>query len=452
MTAPQFEELTLEKLETFLLRLAADRRTGKLQIQGEGARGGRVDLREGKIVSVDSPFSSETVGEIARKLGFLQIHDVQKAVDALSRSENAGKQLGDILLEEKLLSPQGIEACLRYQAESAIHSMIGFHGRISFMPGHVAASDTSLDAREVLKRLRERDHVEEMGSAFLGIVPSAVASPDGTPAPDYEAQSVMRRIAQEAIREAALAAADVQADLDAQAAGAAEQLLADGPARSVESDSGMAWPSIAPEAPPELPPDAIDIGSIPDVPDRPRLARVVLEISRPGASSTDALLGYAIHFARRAVLFAATSKGLRLAGSRTREGFAFTGEPGLLDGLLLNLVSKSKDEEPPEPNAEAVPLVKAPEGMITRAFHDRVPLRGAFVAEDEADRLLAQAVGPPPEGETIFFPIALHERAIGLLYGDGVPEGDPGLLEGLAAAVAVTAVVMENKLLTRLKK
>ena len=91
MPAPQFEELTLEKLETFLLRLADDRRTGKLQIQGEGARGGRVDLREGKIVGVDSPFSSETVGEIARKLGFLQIQDVQKAIDALSRSENAGK-------------------------------------------------------------------------------------------------------------------------------------------------------------------------------------------------------------------------------------------------------------------------------------------------------------------------------------------------------------------------
>ena len=195
MPAPQFEELTLEKLETFLLRLADDRRTGKLQIQGEGARSGRVDLREGKIVSVDSPFSSETVGEIARKLGFLQIQDVQKAVDALSRSENAGKQLADILLEEKLLTPQGIEACLRYLAESAIHSMIGFHGRISFMPGHVAASDTSLDAREVMKRLRERDHVEEMGSAFLGIVPSAANAPsaEGVPAPDYEAQLSIRR-------------------------------------------------------------------------------------------------------------------------------------------------------------------------------------------------------------------------------------------------------------------
>jgi hypothetical protein len=47
------------------------------------------------------------------------------------------------------------------------------------------------------------------------------------------------------------------------------------------------------------------------------------------------------------------------------------------------------------------------------------------------------------------FPIALHEKAIGLLYADGVPEGDPGLLEGLAAAVAVTAVVMENKLVMR---
>lgn len=449
MAAGQFEELTLEKLETFLLRLADDRRTGKLQIQGEGARGGRVDLREGKIVAVDSPFSSETVGEIARKLGFLQIQDVQKAVDALSRSENAGKQLGDILLEEKLLTPQGIAACLQYQAESAIHSMIGFHGRISFLPGHVAASETSLEARAVMKRLRERDHVEEMGSAFLGIVPPEAVGSEGGPAPDEDTQREVRRIAQEAIREAALGAADLQADLEAQAAGAAEQLLADSPAASVDGDSGMAWPSIAPEPAPELPPDAIDMGSIPDVPDRPRLARVVLEITRASASSSDALLGYAIHFARRAVLFAATSKGLRLAGSRARDGFSFAGEPGLLDDLLLPILSKPSE---PEPDAGPVPLVRAPEGMITRAFHERVPLRGAFVAEDEADKLLARAVGPAPEGETIFFPIALHGRAIGLLYGDGVPEGDPGLLEGLAAAVAVTAVVMENKLLTRLKK
>lgn len=444
MPAPQFEELTLDKLETFLLRLADDRRTGKLQIQGEGARGGRVDLREGKIVGVDSPFSSETVGEIARKLGFLQIQDVQKAIDALSRSENAGKQLADILLEEKLLTSQGLEACLRFQAESAIHSMIGFHGRISFMPGHVAASEITLEAREVLKRLKERDHVEEMGSAFLGIVPQDEA-PAAAP-PDYDAQSEMRRIAQEAIREAALGAADLQADLEAQASGAAEQLLTDGPRDSVSADPGLAWPSDALEAPPELPPDAIDIAGIPVVPDRPRLARVVLEISRPGASSTDALLGYAVHFARRAVLFAATSKGLKLAGFKTREGVAFADEAGL-SGLLLPMQPK-----PEEPEEGPVPLVKHAEGMITRAFHDRVPLRGAFVVEDEADKLLADAVGEAPEGETIFFPIALHERAIGLLYGDGVPEGDPGLLEGLAAAVAVTAVVMENKLLTRTSK
>lgn len=450
MPAPQFEELTLEKLETFLLRLADDRRTGKLQIQGEGARGGRVDLREGKIVGVDSPFSSETIGEIARKLGFLQIQDVQKAVDALSRSENAGKQLPDILLEEKLLSPQGLEACLRYQAEAAMHSMIGFHGRISFMPGHVAASEITLEVRAVLKRLKERDHVEEMGSAFLGIVPPNTAETgtqaDGAPAPEIEAQNEMRRIAQEAIREAALGAADLQAELDAQASGAAEQLLADAPRAPVSEDPGLAWPADAQEPPPDLPPDAIDLAAIPDVPDRPRLARVCLEICRPGESSTDALLGYAIHFAKRAVLFAATSKGLKLAGSRTREGVSFANEDAL-KSLLLPMEPKAA-----EPDSGPVPLVKHAEGMITRAFHERVPLRGAFVAEDEADKLLAEAVGDAPEGETIFFPIALHERAIGLLYGDGVPEGDPGLLEGLAAAVAVTAVVMENKLLTRLSK
>src|SRR3954468_8577292 len=141
MTGPsaQFEELTLEKLETFLLRFADERRTGQLKVQGEGARGGRVDLREGKIVSVDSPFASEALGEIARKLGYLNKGDVQKAIDALSRADNAGRQLGDILVGEKLITRNALETCLRYQAESALHSMIGFHGRISFLPGNVAS-------------------------------------------------------------------------------------------------------------------------------------------------------------------------------------------------------------------------------------------------------------------------------------------------------------------------
>lgn len=447
MPATQFEELTLEKLETFLVRLADERRTGQLKIQGEGARGGRVDLREGKIVAVDSPFSSETVGEIARKLGFLQKQDVQKAIDALSRSENAGKQLADILIEEKLLTTQALEACSRYQAESGIHSMIGFHGRISFMPGHVAASEISLDVRDVLKRMKERDHVEEMGSAFLGLVPSPTpeaAEQAATRLPEYDAQLEMRRIAQDAIREAALRAAEEaatrdappaslaaerqKAALDEQAQGAAAQLLADSAVQPMD-DPGLHWPSAARELP-ELPPDAIDLAAIPDAPDRPRLGRVVLEICRPGASSTDALLGYAIHFARRAILFAATSKGLKLAGFKTREGESFPDETKLAD-LLLPVTGK---------------------GMVGRALHERVPLRGPFVAEEEADKALADAVGNVSEGETIFFPIALHDRAIGMLWGDGVPTGDPGLLEGLASAVAVTAVVMENKLLVRQKK
>ena len=432
MPGAQFEELTLEKLETFLVRLADERRTGQLKIQGEGARGGRVDLREGKIVAVDSPFSSETVGEIARKLGFLQKQDIQKAIDALSRSENAGKQLADILIEEKLLTTQALEACSGYQAESGIHSMIGFHGRISFMPGHVAASEISLEVRDVLKRMKERDHIEEMGSAFLGLVGpgEAGATAPAAPAPEYDAQLEMRRIAQEAIREAALRAADQQqAVLDEQAKGAAAQLLADSATPPADADPGLHWPGAARELP-ELPPDAIDLAAIPDVPDRPRLARVVLEICRPGASSTDALLGYAVHFARRAILFAATSKGLRLAGFKTREGDSFPDEAKLKELLL--------------------PLSET--GMVGRALKERMPLRGAFVPEEDADKLLSEAVGTPIEGETIFFPIALHDRAIGMLYGDGVPAGDPGLLEGLAGAVAVTAVVMENKLLVRQKK
>lgn len=433
MPGAQFEELTLEKLETFLVRLADERRTGQLKIQGEGARGGRVDLREGKIVAVDSPFSSETVGEIARKLGFLQKQDVQKAIDALSRSENAGKQLADILIEEKLLATQALEACCRYQAESGIHSMIGFHGRISFMPGHVAASEIALDVRDVLRRMKERDHVEEMGSAFLGLVPSPTTEAAEQAAmrlPEFDAQVEVRRLAQEAIREAALRAADAeQATLDEQAKGAAAQLLADSALQPVDEDPGLNWPGAARELP-EIPPDAIDLAAIPDVPDRPRLARVVLEICRPGASSTDALLGYAIHFARRAILFAATSKGLKLAGFKTREGDSF-GDEGKLKELLLPLAEK---------------------GMVGRALGERMPLRGAFVPEAEADEILKSAIGTAPEGETIFFPIALHDRAIGMLYGDGVPAGDPGLLEGLAAAVAVTATVMENKLLVRQKK
>ncbi|HVO31730.1 MAG TPA: hypothetical protein VMV18_13380, partial [bacterium] len=80
---------------------------------------------------------------------------------------------------------------------------------------------------------------------------------------------------------------------------------------------------------------------------------------------------------------------------------------------------------------------------------ERIPSRGAFAPEGDADRALLAAIEPLPAGDVIFFPIALHDRAIGLLYGDGVPPGDPGMLEELAAAVSATAVVMENKLFAR---
>ncbi|HVO31174.1 MAG TPA: DUF4388 domain-containing protein, partial [bacterium] len=266
----QFEELTLEKLETFLLRFSDEKRTGQLKIQGEGARGGRIDLREGRIAAVESPFVSESLGDIARKLGFLSIPDLQKAVDALSRSENAGRHLQDILLDEKVLDRNGLESCLRYQAESAIHSMIGFHGRISFMPGNVSAAEVELDPRDVLKHMRERNHVEEMQSAFLEIVDSGPPLQPGDDL-EYQDQSDLRRIAQAAIREAASAAESIQRELDSQASAAAEQLLDDA---SVE----------------EVAPEHLDVVAAPESPDKPRLARVVLEICRPGSSSTEALL------------------------------------------------------------------------------------------------------------------------------------------------------------------
>lgn len=424
----QFEELTLEKLETFMLRFAGERRTGQLKIQGEGARGGRIDLHEGKVVGVESPFVSETLGEIAKKLGFLPMADMQRAVDALSRSENAGKQLAEILLEEKLLTEQSLETCLRYQAESAIHSMIGFHGRISFLPGNVSRASIALDTAEVLKRMHERGHIEEMGSVFLGMMENGAqegARGADADAAVFQAQAEMRRIAQSVIREAALAAESMQADLDQQAQAAAQALLAD---------------AIAPPAPHE-PEPMLDltgselIDALPAAADevakeaaanRPMLARVVLDICRPGASSTDALLGYAVHFGKRAILFAATSKGMRVAGAKTTEGEAF---PGETNGLIL--------------------AKETAEGAVGKVMEERRPARGPFEPADDCDRALHAAVHPIPKGDTFIFPIALHERAIGMLYVDGVPTGDPGLVEGLAAAVAATAVVMENKLVTR---
>ena len=408
----QFEELTLEKLETFLLRFSDERRTGQLNIQGEGARGGRIDLREGRIAHAESPFVSESLGEIAKKMGFLTKPDMQKAVDALSRSENAGKQLQDILLDEKLLTREGMEACLRYQTESSIHSMIGFHGRISFMPGNVSKAEVELDPREVLARLKQRGYVEEMGEAFLELVDSGPPLPASVEPVEYEGQAEMRRIAQAAIREVALAAEAMQADLELQAAAAAaaEELLVDAPVAEVGAD-------------------ALDVVAVPEAPDKPRLASVVLEICRPGSSSTEALLDFAMHFSKRAILFAATSKGLKLAGHKAHAPAHFDEEK--LKGLLL---------------------ASDPDGAVGKVLHERVPSRGSFVPTGEADRALVDATYPPPEGDTILFPIALHDRAIGLLWGDGVPPGDPGLLEDLAAAVAATAVVMENKLFARTAK
>lgn len=444
MANPQFEELTLEKLETFLLRFSDDRRTGQLRIQGEGARGGRIDLREGMIASVESPFTSESLGDVARKLGFLSKSDLQRAVEALSRSDNVGKHLQDILLDENLLTREGLEACLRYQTESAMHSMIGFHGRISFMPGNVSKTEVELSPREVLTRMRQREHVEEMGTAFLEIVDSGPPLAPGDD-PEYEAQAEMRRIAQAAIREAANAAESMQRELEASAAAApaapssasaSAPVPAPGadapsiPAAELDAQAARAAEELLDDAHvAEVAPHELEVVPAPESPDKPRLARVVLEICRPGSSSTDALLEFAVHFAKRAMLFAATSRGLRLAGHKAHESAQLDEEK--LKGLLL----------PADPD-----------GTIGRVMQERTPLRGAFVVEGDADRTLAAAIEPAPEGETILFPIALHDRAIGLLYGDGVPAGDPGLLEDLAAAVATTATVMENKLFARTGK
>ena len=423
----QFEELTLEKLETFMLRFAQERRTGQLKIQGEGAGGGRIDLHEGKVVGVESPFVSETLGEIAKKLGFLAMADIQRAVDALSRSENAGSQLAEILLAEKLLTPDSLETCMRYQAESAIHSMIGFHGRISFLPGNVSRASIALDVTDVLKRMKERGHVEEMGSAFLGMTESESleAAPSAESAA-FQGQMEMRRIAQSVIRETALAAESMQADLDAQAQAAAQALLADAIAPATPAPEPEPMLDLSGSEVVEAITAAADQVADEAAANRPRLARVVLEICRPGASSTDALLGYAIFFGKRAILFAATSKGMRVAGAKAREGEAFGGET---NGLIL-----AKDTK---------------EGAIGTVMEERRPARGPFEPLDDCDRALHAAVHPVPAGDAFLFPIALHERAIGMLYVDGVPSDDPGLVEGLAAAVAATAVVMENKLVTR---
>lgn len=356
----RFEELTFDSMRTFLERFADERRTGALVIRGEGAKGGRVEIFQGMIVRASSPFVRETIGEVARKLRFVTRSDIHRALEIQSRPENEGRSFGEILVAEGLLSRGHLEMCLRYQVESTLYSLLGFHGRISFSPGSVKADDILVPVADVLIGIEQRLKTEELGEGFLLATGGGPLDIDPGAGPEYASALENRRLTREA-----LAAS------------------------------------------------------------RPSLGRIIIEITTSPAGSSAVLLRYARHYGRRVALFAAGRKGLRLMSTAAEESTPF---PDAFHDLSLGIVD--------------------PESVLHQVLNDRNPYVGPFQIRGEVDQRLADALGETPSEEIALFPIALGEQPIGLLYADGlVLYGNE--MEDLQAAVSVTALAMENKLLTR---
>lgn len=353
----KFEELTYESLKTYLKRFAEERRTGALVVRGDGAKGGRIELFQGQIVRATSPFVRETIGEVARKLRFVTRSDIHRALEIQSRPENSGRSFGDILVTEGMLSRGHLEMCLRYQVESTLYSLLGFHGRISFSPGAVNADDIQVPVKDVLAGIEQRLRTEELGEGFL-----LATGDDEAPAPEYMAATETRRLTREALSSS-----------------------------------------------------------------RPPLGRTVLEMATSVDGATAVLLQYARHYAERVALFAAGGKGLRLMSSASNEAGAF---PDGFQDINLGIPDEGSH--------------------LHTVLASRQPYVGPFQVRGSVDQALEAALGTAPEHEIALFPIALGERPIGLLYADGLVLH--GLeMEDLAAAVSVTALAMENKLLQRRK-
>lgn len=300
----------------------------------------------------------ETIGEVARKLRFVTRADIHRALEIQSRPENEGRSFGEILVSEGIVSLGHLEMCLRYQVESTLYSLLGFHGRISFSPGSIQADDVLVPVVDVLAGIEQRLKTEELGEGFL----FTTRDPDDAEAPEYAAAAEKRRMTREA-----LAAS------------------------------------------------------------RPPLGRIVLEMATSTDGATSVLLQYARYYAKRVALFAAGPKGLRLMSQLADPSLPF---PSSFQDVNLGI---------PDEGSHIAEILTA-----------RQPYVGPFQVRGRVDESLEEAFGDSPAHEVAWFPIALGERPIGLLYGEAlVLHGTE--MEDLAAAVAVTALAMENKLLNRKK-
>jgi hypothetical protein len=157
---------------------------------------------------------------------------------------------------------------------------------------------------------------------------------------------------------------------------------------------------------------------------RPPLAELVLEMVAAREGATAVLLRYARHYAYRVAVLAASSRGMRVMGAMA-------------------------DPKNPVPDGfEGVALGKPDPGShLYQVLESREPYVGPFQKTGGTDEAFSNALGPVL-GDVAVFPIAVEEQAIGLLFLDGLLFVG-AKLDDLRAAVAVTAVAMENKLLTR---
>ncbi len=382
----------LQLAELFHL-LSLFKKTGKLTLSANDTTGSFY-FKNGKIYHASNGRPGPVLGELLVRRQLLSQTELERALRIQGDGPN-WRRLGAILVEQRLVSPDDLDALLREQLQDVVGEFISLEtGFFSFKPSeglHLGAdaeagNDLDIDGGintdgfilDLLTRLDEvqRSHVE-------GLVAPVLLSPEGQQAPP--------------------AATDLSSLLD---------YMIDGSALAEMEDGGPARF--------ETPDELGDLCSL----------MTEIQLRSPSYTGEIALmiLRYASSLVNRGVLFHVGADGITGIG---QFGLGGDGEAaGRVDAKI-----RSFSVPPGEPSV----FLDVAEIMQT--------YRGALKRCRWNEELIKLLGGPVPI-EVVAIPIVVDGMIAAVFYGDNVPEGEPiGSIRGLELLMIEAGLAMERRLL-----
>jgi hypothetical protein len=153
--------------------LCRDGATGVLElIEASGPRAGRVHrvhLDSGLVESIETPIGVARLGEILENIGFLD--GAARARLDRRAAELPGRRVGELLIEDRVVSPMAVRAALRRQLRARVEALFALtDAYLRFRVARPRACDDDgavpLSPREVLHgRARRRDRSRERAPA-----------------------------------------------------------------------------------------------------------------------------------------------------------------------------------------------------------------------------------------------------------------------------------------------